>query len=72
MTQLAGQRARLAAEPRVVLVVAEPGLHNQRALGQERIVRAAGRDVDTCERERERGGKVWVNHACGNVFTCFH
>lgn len=55
MTQLAGQRARLAAEPRVVLVVAEPGLHNQRALGQERIVRAAGRDVDTCEREREVG-----------------
>lgn len=64
MTQLAGQRARLAAEPRVVLVVAEPGLHNQRALGQERIVRAAGRDVDTCERERERERWEGLGESC--------
>lgn len=52
MTQLSGQRARFAAEARVVLVVAEPGLHDQGAIGQERVVRAAGRDVDTFNANR--------------------
>lgn len=52
MTQLSGQRARFAAEARVVFVIAEPGLHDQGALGQERVVRAAGRDVDTFNANR--------------------
>lgn len=37
--QLAGQRARLAAEPGVVLVRTESCLYNQLAVGEEWIVR---------------------------------
>lgn len=49
MTQLSGKRAGFTAESCVVLVVAEAGLHDQGALGQERVVRAAHRDENTCE-----------------------
>lgn len=47
MAQLSGKRARFTAESCVVLVVTEAGLHDQGALGQERVVRAAHRDEDT-------------------------
>lgn len=45
--QLTGQRARLAAESRVVLVGTETRLDNQLAVGKERIVRAVRMQVDT-------------------------
>ena len=53
--QLAGQCARAAAEARVVLVGAVPGVHNQLAVGEEGVVRAVGMDIHTC-------GAISSNH----------
>lgn len=48
--QLAGHRARLAAEFRVVLMSTKLSLHNEAAIRVPRIIRTIWMDVDTCKK----------------------